>query len=136
VERVKKLLLAQGYDAAAIKAIEKGVKKEVDAAVEDSKVRGEWVGGGWGQGGGCVCVGVCVWWFTPASAGAVFRRPAPTTHPASRHCCCCRHQHTQAASPPSDAWLWRNVYVNNDNVALRDVEGHLVHPTYDRSYAD
>jgi len=39
VERVKKLLLAKNYDAAAIKAIEKSVKKEVDAAVEESKVR-------------------------------------------------------------------------------------------------
>lgn len=39
MERVRKLLLAQGYDASAIKAIEKAVKKEVDAAVEESKVR-------------------------------------------------------------------------------------------------
>ena len=38
VERVKKLLLAKNYDAAAIKAIEKSVKKEVDTAVEESKV--------------------------------------------------------------------------------------------------
>jgi TPP-dependent pyruvate/acetoin dehydrogenase alpha subunit len=38
VERVKKLLLAKGYDASAIKAIEKAVKKEVDSAVEESKV--------------------------------------------------------------------------------------------------
>lgn len=48
MERVKKLLLAKNYDAAAIKAIEKSVKKEVDSAVEESKVRrvdvsGEWV---------------------------------------------------------------------------------------------
>lgn len=39
MERVRKLLLAKNYDAAAIKAIEKSVKKEVDAAVEESKVR-------------------------------------------------------------------------------------------------
>lgn len=38
VERVKKLLLSRGYDASAIKAIEKSVKKEVDTAVEESKV--------------------------------------------------------------------------------------------------
>jgi uncharacterized protein (UPF0335 family) len=36
---VRKLLLSKGYDAAAIKAIEKAVKKEVDSAVEESKVR-------------------------------------------------------------------------------------------------
>lgn len=41
---MKKLLLAKGYDASAIKTIEKAVKKEVDSAVEESKV--------------CVCVGV------------------------------------------------------------------------------
>jgi hypothetical protein len=41
VERVKKLLLAREYDASAIKAIEKAVKKEVDSAVEESKVRNE-----------------------------------------------------------------------------------------------
>ena len=39
VERVKKLLLSRDYDASAIKAIEKSVKKEVDTAVEESKVR-------------------------------------------------------------------------------------------------
>lgn len=39
MERVKKLLLSKGYDAAAVKAIEKAVKKEVDSAVEESKVR-------------------------------------------------------------------------------------------------
>lgn len=39
MERVRKLLLAKGYDAAAIKAMEKSVKKEVDTAVEESKVR-------------------------------------------------------------------------------------------------
>ncbi|WIA18263.1 hypothetical protein OEZ85_009731 [Tetradesmus obliquus] len=37
VERVRKLLLAKGYDAAAIKAMEKSVKKEVDTAVEEGK---------------------------------------------------------------------------------------------------
>lgn len=41
VERVKKLLLAQGVDAGEIKAIEKKAKKEVDAAVEESKVAPE-----------------------------------------------------------------------------------------------
>lgn len=35
---MRKLLIAKGYDAAAIKAIEKSVKKEVDTAVEESKV--------------------------------------------------------------------------------------------------
>jgi hypothetical protein len=40
VERVRKLLIAKGYDASAIKAIEKSVKKEVDTAVEESKVSG------------------------------------------------------------------------------------------------
>lgn len=39
MERVRKLLLAKGYDAAAIKAMEKSVKKEVDTAVEEGKVR-------------------------------------------------------------------------------------------------
>ncbi|GBF89270.1 pyruvate dehydrogenase E1 component subunit mitochondrial-like [Raphidocelis subcapitata] len=38
VERVKKLLLAQGVDAGEVKAIEKKAKKEVDTAVEESKV--------------------------------------------------------------------------------------------------
>jgi TPP-dependent pyruvate/acetoin dehydrogenase alpha subunit len=38
VERVKKLLLAKGYDAGEIKTMEKKVKKEVDSAVEESKV--------------------------------------------------------------------------------------------------
>jgi len=37
VERVKKLMLAHGGDAAEIKAIEKKVKKEVDTAVEEAK---------------------------------------------------------------------------------------------------
>eukprot|EP00775_Hariotina_reticulata_P002374 gene2374-2679_t len=37
VERVRKLLVAHGYDASSIKAIEKAVKKEVDTAVEESK---------------------------------------------------------------------------------------------------
>ncbi|KAI8466541.1 MAG: dehydrogenase E1 component-domain-containing protein [Monoraphidium minutum] len=37
VERVKKLLLAQGVDAGELKAIEKKAKKEVDTAVEESK---------------------------------------------------------------------------------------------------
>jgi hypothetical protein len=36
---VKKLLLSKGYDPSAVKAIEKAVKKEVDTAVEESKVR-------------------------------------------------------------------------------------------------
>lgn len=49
VERVKKLLLSRGYDASAIKAIEKSVKKEVDTAVEESKVNG---GGGGGAAAG------------------------------------------------------------------------------------
>jgi TPP-dependent pyruvate/acetoin dehydrogenase alpha subunit len=40
VERVKKLMLAHGGDAAEIKAIEKKVKKEVDSAVEEAKVGG------------------------------------------------------------------------------------------------
>lgn len=44
VERVKKLLLSRGYDASAIKAIEKSVKKEVDTAVEESKVSNPWGG--------------------------------------------------------------------------------------------
>jgi len=38
VERVRKLLIAHGYDPSSIKAIEKAVKKEVDTAVEESKV--------------------------------------------------------------------------------------------------
>jgi hypothetical protein len=38
VERVRKLLVAHGYEASSIKAIEKAVKKEVDTAVEESKV--------------------------------------------------------------------------------------------------
>eukprot|EP00882_Tetradesmus_deserticola_P002423 GHRQ01002584.1.p1 GENE.GHRQ01002584.1~~GHRQ01002584.1.p1 ORF type:complete len:437 (+),score=173.61 GHRQ01002584.1:131-1312(+) len=37
VERVRKLLIAKGYDAPAIKAMEKAIKKEVDTAVEESK---------------------------------------------------------------------------------------------------
>jgi TPP-dependent pyruvate/acetoin dehydrogenase alpha subunit len=39
VERVKKLLLSKGVDAGEIKTLEKRAKKEVDAAVEESKVR-------------------------------------------------------------------------------------------------
>jgi len=38
VERVKKLLLAHGVDASELKAMERTVKKEVDDAVESSKV--------------------------------------------------------------------------------------------------
>lgn len=38
VERVRKLLVAKGYDAAQLKVIEKATKKEVDSAVEESKV--------------------------------------------------------------------------------------------------
>jgi pyruvate dehydrogenase E1 component alpha subunit len=37
VERVKKLLLAKGYDAGEVKKIERDVKKEVDGAVEAAK---------------------------------------------------------------------------------------------------
>jgi len=36
---VKKLLLAKGVEPADIKTIEKKAKKEVDTAVEESKVR-------------------------------------------------------------------------------------------------
>ena len=37
VERVKKLLLAKGYDAGEVKKIERDVKKEVDGAVDAAK---------------------------------------------------------------------------------------------------
>eukprot|EP00878_Enallax_costatus_P014023 GHUV01014665.1.p1 GENE.GHUV01014665.1~~GHUV01014665.1.p1 ORF type:complete len:357 (+),score=98.97 GHUV01014665.1:412-1482(+) len=77
VERVRKLLVAKGYDAAQIKAIEKSVKKEVDSAVEESKA---------------------------------------------------------AATPPDD-WLYKNIYVKNDNIRLRDVQGRLVQPHYDPTYS-
>lgn len=41
----------------------------------------------------------------------------------------------QAAAAPPNEWLWRNVYVDNANVALRNVDGGYVTPTYDPSYA-
>jgi hypothetical protein len=58
---VKKLLLSRGYDASAIKAIEKAVKKEVDTAVEESKVCRQTGQGNEGETVGVVCVtSVCV----------------------------------------------------------------------------
>jgi TPP-dependent pyruvate/acetoin dehydrogenase alpha subunit len=77
VERVRKLLIAHGYDSAALKTLEKAVKKEVDAAVEESK----------------------------------------------------------SAQTPPDDWLWRNVYVAAENTALRAVDGSMVTPKYDPTYA-
>ena len=40
MERVKKLMLVHGADTAAVKALEKEVKQEVDSAVEAAKVGG------------------------------------------------------------------------------------------------
>lgn len=42
VERVRKLLTGQGYDTSEMKALEKRIKKEVDTAVEESKVGRKW----------------------------------------------------------------------------------------------
>jgi hypothetical protein len=42
----------------------------------------------------------------------------------------------QAAATPPDSWLWRNVYVDSSNVALRTVEGNLIKPVYDPTYAN
>jgi hypothetical protein len=42
----------------------------------------------------------------------------------------------QAAATPPDSWLWKNVYVDSTNTLLRTVEGTLVQPLYDPSYAN
>jgi len=76
VERVKKLMLARGADAAELKRIEKEVKKEVDEAVEAAK----------------------------------------------------------ASPTPPDHWLWKNVYKDASNVALRNIDGSPVTPVYDPDY--
>lgn len=39
-----------------------------------------------------------------------------------------------APSPPLN-WLWKNIYVDNKNTELRDVNGSYVHPTYDPAYS-
>lgn len=39
-----------------------------------------------------------------------------------------------AAIPPTD-WLFKNIYVKNDNVRVRDVQGKMISPHYDPTYS-
>lgn len=158
MERVKKLLLAQGVDAGEVKAIEKRAKKEVDTAVEESKVC---LGGRRGRLTGFDRPVFC---FEPVKQRArqlsKLARPAssrmwkqrcgprarqpcqhrafappplvtPAQPPPRRN----RNAAPQSAAPPPLSWQWKNVYHDPLGIKLRTTTGGYVTPTYDPAYA-
>ena len=40
----------------------------------------------------------------------------------------------KASPTPPDHWLWKNVYKDASNVALRNIDGSPVTPVYDPDY--